>query len=239
MSKPVFLSAEWRHLCLLNYEIDPQILVPHLPYGTELDFLDGKTYVSLVAFMFYDTKALGLVPAFFHRNFEEINLRFYVVKKEKNQLKRGVVFIKEVVPSKVLASIANYFYHENYVAMKTSHSVQEGKSYSYVWGKNKLTVKSSGRKIEAAPNSAERWITEHYWGYTKITESKSYEYEVKHPIWELYEVSDHLLNADIPSLYGSEFKAALLNPPKSVFLAAGSGITVHFPTILQGSAVSN
>ncbi len=72
-----FLTAEWRHLAMLNYEIDPVILRPFVPSGTELDSWNGKTYVSIVGFLFLKTRVRGLaIP--FHQNFEEINLRFYV-----------------------------------------------------------------------------------------------------------------------------------------------------------------
>jgi hypothetical protein len=229
MTRPVFLSADWRHLCLLNFEIDPGVLEPHLPFGTELDFDGGKTYVSLVAFMFYRTKVLGVIPALFHDTFEEINLRFYVVRNENGHLKRGVVFIKEIVPKPLLAWVARRFYKENYVAMPTKNLIEQGLRYEYRWGPNQVKVNASGKLLQVKEGSHERWITEHYWGYTKIDASSSYEYEVKHPVWDLYEVSDYEFKADVASLYGSEFEAALSSQPSSVFLANGSDITVHFP----------
>ncbi|RYZ88826.1 MAG: DUF2071 domain-containing protein, partial [Proteobacteria bacterium] len=217
----------------LNYEIEPKILAPHLPYGTELDYLNGKTYVSLVAFMFYRTKALGLVPAFFHQTFEEINLRFYVIRKHGDEIRRGVVFIKEIVPKPILAYVARTFYHENYVAMKTKSRITEGTSYEYTWGENHLHVASTNEMIEALPNSPERWITEHYWGYTKISAGRTYEYQVKHPVWNLYGVRDHSLTGDMGSLYGQEFAQVFTAPPSSVFVADGSELTVHMPTLIR------
>jgi uncharacterized protein YqjF (DUF2071 family) len=67
-----FLTAEWRYLAMINYEIDPAILLPHVPRGTELDEWQGKTFVSMVGFHFLNTRVLG-VPLPFHRNFAEIN----------------------------------------------------------------------------------------------------------------------------------------------------------------------
>jgi uncharacterized protein YqjF (DUF2071 family) len=234
MAKPVFLSADWRHLCLLNYEVDPSILAPHIPFGTELDFLDGKTYLSLVAFMFYRTKAFGMIPALFHGTFEEINLRFYVLRKEGGQIKRGVVFVKEIVSKPLLAWVARRFYSENYIAMPTGNLINPGKSYEYHWGQDRLKVKSNGQLSAVAKNSPERWITEHYWGYTKIGSDRTYEYEVKHPVWDLYAVESHELNANIGQLYGKEFESVFSTAPKSVFLADGSEVTVHVPTLIRG-----
>ncbi len=229
MSKPVFLSAHWRHLVLLNYEVDPEVLRPHLPMGTELDFRDGKTYFSLVAFLFEKTSLFGVIPAFFHRNFEEVNLRFYVQRTEGDAIKRGVVFVKEVVPKPFLAWTAKTFYNENYVSMPMSNEIIEGSSYLYQWGDHSLGVKTDSKLIQADENSMERWITEHYWGYTKVSESKTFEYEVKHPVWSLYSVTDHSVDIDIKSLYGAEFQSAFDAGPSSAFLADGSEVSVHMP----------
>jgi uncharacterized protein YqjF (DUF2071 family) len=100
-SSKVFLAAEWNYLAMLNYEIDPIILAPLVPANTELDFYNGKTYVSLVGFLFQNTRVAG-IPIPFHRNFEEVNLRFYVRRKADDGWRRGVVFIKELVPRRAI-----------------------------------------------------------------------------------------------------------------------------------------
>jgi uncharacterized protein YqjF (DUF2071 family) len=233
MSRPVFLGAKWKHLVLLNYRIDPQILKPHLPRGTDIDYFNGETFVSVVAFRFLQTTIAGWCPAFFHRDFEEVNLRFYVTRKEGNEIKRGVVFIKEIVPKPFLAWVARKFYAENYVAMPMSSSIHEGESYRYTWGPDSLEVSTESRPLIANESSFERWITEHYWGYTKVTESKTTEYEVRHPVWNLYPVRSHKLTADIPKLYGSEFSSTFEAAPVSVFVADGSNVTVHWPKTIR------
>ena len=130
-----FLKAEWRKLILLNYEVPEEVLLPYLPYGTELDKWDRKCLVSLVGFKFVNTRMLGIkIP--FHINFEEANLRFYVKRIENGELKRGVVFIKEIVPKFAISTVANLLYHENYETMPMRHEWQEFDkeiqvSYSY------------------------------------------------------------------------------------------------------------
>jgi hypothetical protein len=42
----VFLTAEWRKLMMVNYVVDPTTLQPYLPAHTEIDFWDGKCYIS-------------------------------------------------------------------------------------------------------------------------------------------------------------------------------------------------
>ena len=101
----IFLKAEWRYLAMLNYEVDPALVAAYVPPGTELDRFDGKAFISLVGFLFLNTKILGIsVP--FHRNFDEVNLRFYVRRSVDGVVKRGVVFIREIVPRRAIAAVA-------------------------------------------------------------------------------------------------------------------------------------
>ena len=65
---------------MLNYTVDPRLLAPLVPLGTEIDFENGDTFLSVVGFLFLDTRLLGL-PIPLHRDFEEVNLRFYVTEK--------------------------------------------------------------------------------------------------------------------------------------------------------------
>src|SRR5215469_12350333 len=95
--KGVFLSAEWRDLVMLNYEVEPSVLIRHLPHGTSLDSFKGRTYLTLVGFRFCRTKLLGRFTVPFHADFDEVNLRFYVRRREGGDDRRGVVFIAEVV----------------------------------------------------------------------------------------------------------------------------------------------
>ena len=174
-----FLNAEWRKLALANYEIDPVILQPFVPHGTELDLWNGKCYVSLVGFMFLNTKMLGMkIP--FHINFEEVNLRFYVKRAEIGETKRGVVFIKEIVPKFAITAIANLVYKEHYETLKMKHSwqeVDEQLKVEYGWKKKgkwysfKVTAENVA---DSFPEGGEtEFITEHYWGYSSRDKSSS------------------------------------------------------------------
>ena len=119
MSKP-FLTASWINLLMANFTLDPAILKPYVPAFTELDDWNGNYYVSLVGFLFADTKVFGLKFPY-HTNFEEVNLRFYVRHKENNEWKRGVVFIKEIVPRSLITLIANTLYGEHYETRSMQH----------------------------------------------------------------------------------------------------------------------
>lgn len=228
-----FLNAEWRKLAIANYAIDPLILAKYLPPKTELDLWKGTCYVSLVGFMFLKTKLLG-IPIPFHRNFEEVNLRFYVKYNDNGAWKRGVVFIKEIVPKPALTFVANTVYKEHYQTMKMSHEWREeenSRTVSYHWSdkvkKHSIGVKAALDPTEIARGSEAEFITEHYWGYTKAGQDTSFEYEVTHPRWDCYQVLEHDIDVNFKSIYGEEFEHLAKLNPTSVMLAEGSEITVE------------
>ncbi|SHG63112.1 YqjF family protein [Flavobacterium johnsoniae] len=234
-----FLKAEWKNLALFNYEVDREILEKYHPEGTEIDIWNNKCYISLVGFMFKNTKVLGIkVP--FHVDFEEVNLRFYVKRFENGEWKRGVVFIKEIVPKKAITFIANTLYQEHYETQKMRHEIIESNNtntFIYQWKNDKewntieLETKNVLTQIET--NSEAEFITEHYFGYTKIDQETTFEYEVTHPRWEQYEVLNHRIDIDFEKNYGSDFGFLQTQKPTSVFLAKGSKITVKNKRKLQ------
>lgn len=228
-----FLSAKWENLALINYEIDAAILEKYVPLGTELDFHNGKCYASLVAFMFKETKVLGIKFPF-HINFEEVNLRFYVKRFENGNWKRGVVFIKEIVPKKAITIIANTLYHEHYETQKMRHCNTENefsKTFSYEWLVDKkwntIQLQTDKEYKAIAIDSEAEFITEHYFGYTKYNNQKTFEYEVRHPRWEQLEVKNLELDVDFTRNYGTDFSVLQNAKPSSVFLAKGSAVTVE------------
>lgn len=228
-----FIKAEWRKLALANYIIDKQLLDKYLPVGTELDLWNGKCYVSLVGFMFLNTKLLGVkIP--FHSNFEEVNLRFYVKRFDNREWKRGVVFIKEIVPKRALTFVANTVYNENYETLPMEHSwslSHKQRTVQYRWKKsnkwNSIKIDASIEKFKMESNSEIEFITEHYWGYAKVNRNKSNEYEVTHPKWEAYKVTNYDIDINFGTVYGKEFESLNSTKPISVMLVEGSEITVE------------
>ncbi|HEX6124312.1 MAG TPA: DUF2071 domain-containing protein [Pyrinomonadaceae bacterium] len=223
-----FLAAEWRDLILLNYEVDPTQLQDRVPEGTELDLHDGRCFVSLVGFMFLNTRVLGLaIP--YHVNFEEVNLRFYVKRETGSEIRRGVCFIKEIVPRSAIAFVARTLYGEPYETWSMTNS-RSGDEVIYGWqrweSKNQIEVRLGENRGVPAPGSHGQFIIEHYWGYTRRTRTRTDEYKVEHPKWELRDVRSSDVDVDFGKVYGNEF--AWLNgiEPSSVLFAKGSEISV-------------
>jgi uncharacterized protein YqjF (DUF2071 family) len=230
MLKP-FLTADWRYLAMLNFVAEPKLLQPLVPSGTELDFHEGETFLSVVGFLFLDTRVLGL-PIPLHRNFEEVNLRFYVRRKYGDEWRRGVAFIRELVPRQAIASIARIFYGEPYSALRMQHRIEhrDGRVLAeYEWRRGKrwetLAMTATGEPQDSAPASHEEFITEHYWGYTARRSGLS-EYRVQHPRWKLWRADSTRFEADIATLYGPRFVDTLTAPPASAFIAEGSHVEV-------------
>jgi uncharacterized protein YqjF (DUF2071 family) len=228
--KNIFLTAEWLNLAMLNYAVDPSLLERFVPAGTELDEFEGKTYLSLIGFEFNRTRMFGLaVP--FHQAFEEVNLRFYVRRADK----RGVVFIRELVPKYAVAAIARIAFRENYLSVPMSHRVETradgdvGKA-EFAWGSGpdrcSIQIETEGSGFLPPEGSLSQFITEHYWGYAAQPDGDCLEYEVQHPRWNVWRAKRAEYAGNGARFYGAEFARALMNEPDSAFLAKGSPVTV-------------
>jgi uncharacterized protein YqjF (DUF2071 family) len=233
-----FLTAEWRKLIMANYEIDPSLLVKYLPVKTELDTWNNNYYVSLVGFMFKDVKVKGIkIP--FHVDFPEVNLRFYVRYKEKEEWKRGVVFIREIVPKPAITIVANMLFHERYMTLPMKYSWKTDNNImriGYSWKRagrwNKLEVTAAIVPTPLVNDSMEEFITEHFWGYSLINKKSTGEYKVDHPRWDIYNIHEYFVDCDFGKLYGNEFGFLQKQKPASVFMAEGSAISVFQKKVL-------
>jgi uncharacterized protein len=226
----IFLSAEWKNIVMLNYAVSASLLERFVPAGTELDAFDGVTYLSLVGFEFNRTQMFG-VPVPFHQAFEEVNLRFYVRRSSK----RGVVFIRELVPKYLVSTIARLAFNENYSCVAMSHRIESGAddenvNAEYSWGsgadQSVMRIETEGASFLPPEGSASEFITEHFWGYAAQPDGGCLEYEVQHPRWNVRSAKIAGFSGNAAPLYGPEIAECLMRNPDSAFLAEGSGVTV-------------
>jgi uncharacterized protein YqjF (DUF2071 family) len=238
-----FLTAEWRWLAMLNYRVAPELLRPYVPAGTELDCWNGATYLSIVGFLFRDTRVLG-VPVPLHRHFEEVNLRIYVCRTVGGEVRRAVTFIRELVPRRAIATVAKLTYNEPYRALPMRHRlapldaatgapslVEYGWRHAGGWSRLSVEPVGSARPLETG--SEEEFITEHYWGYTRQRDGGTVEYRVEHSPWRVWQVRNARLEGDLAPLYGEAMASALTGAPASSFLADGSTVTLRAPERLN------
>lgn len=239
MPRQKFLTAHWRRLILVNYPAPPEVLAPWLPQGTELDTWQGHTFVSLVGFAFLKTRLLGLpVPG--HCNFPEVNLRFYVRCPHSCESRRGVTFIRELVPRRAVAWVARYLCGENYLPVPMSYRPrglladwQAPGELEYAWTfageRYRIFARVEGKPAVPLPGSHEDWIVNQQWGYSGRPGEVCREYHVEHPPWRLWPARDLTLEGDFSRLYGPALGAVLAAPPYSALVADGSAVSVSFP----------
>jgi uncharacterized protein YqjF (DUF2071 family) len=174
----------------------------------------------------------------YHVNFEEVNLRFYVRRYESGELRRGVVFVKEIVPRAAIALVARRVFHENYVSLPMRYKfLQTGAmmSVSYGWGSCSMRASFSADPSLPREGSIEQFITEHYWGYTRRRDGRSAEYRVAHEPWRLWTAAASF-SGNTTALYGSALSTLISHPPHSSLVAEGSPVTVYSGRILTSDS---
>lgn len=240
----IFLTAEWRHLVMLNYAVERKLLAPLVPQGVELDEFEGVCYVSVVGLLFLKTRIFRVAFPF-HRNFEEVNLRFYVRHRAPDGWRRGVVFVKELVPRRAIAFLARTLYGEPYFAVPMVHKTATAAGLTtlrYEWrrgGRDEfLAATMEGEPASVREGSIEEFITEHYWGYNTHRD-RSTQYQVEHPKWRIWAARGPQFEADVRTLYGAGFVEPLNEPPLSAFVAEGSAVIIRRGTLLDSTSAAH
>ncbi len=234
-----FLTARWSNLLMMNWEVPALILQPYLPRGVELDLYGGRCFVSVVAFQFLDTRVLRVaVP--WHRDFPEVNLRFYVKRTVGGAVRRGAVFIREYVPRFWIAFIARALYNERYsrVSMREEVRSSDGDLFArYQWRKEGrwhiAGVSCRGEPESLVANSREEFIAEHYFGYSRQRDGSTVEYQLSHPRWRVWRDVSLTLDWQPELSYGSALGVALAGPPAFSFMAEGSEVAVSHGRLLS------
>ena len=240
-----FLSAEWRKLIMMQYEVSPEILRKRLPQGLELDLYEGRCFVSLIGFLFDRVRLLGVPPPF-HTRFEEVNLRYYVRRPMPDgSYRRGVVFLREIVPRPMITLLARALYGEAYATAPTAHrwssqgpdarAVRHGQlplEIEYEWKHRglwqRLGVRAGNTRETMPEGSLEEFITEHYWGYTPRRGGGTAEYAVEHARWEVFPVHEYRVACNFGSLYGPDFADMVDRAPEHVLLAEGAPVHIRW-----------
>ena len=248
MAPAPFLTAEWRDVVLVNFEVAAARLPPFLPRGTRLDLHEGRALVSVVAFRFANTRLFGL-PIPLHREFPEMNLRFYVRSDVADGSSRaGVVFLSERVPLPAVTAIARFAYNEPYRTLRmrgpgdartaSSHGGSRGtgeatRALQYDWridgGWHSLRATVAGPASVPRSGSEAQFVVAHDWGYTRQRDGGTAEYEVSRPAWRVTTATvdrfepDARMLALIPELAGT---------PTSTVVSEGSLVAVSRPAPL-------
>jgi len=232
------LTACWRNLVVVNFAVDPRLVAPFVPAGTELDFHAGETFLSLVGFLFERTRLAGRVPLWPCSTFEEVNLRFYVRRHTSEGTRRAVSFVREVVPCRTVAWGARVLYGEPYVALPMEHrwelddprSPESGGRFSYRWRTGgawlEIAARTSAPLLSSSPGSTEEFILDHSWGYTRLRDGGTKEYRVEHIPWKYRNAESVEVDPRVGAFYGTSMSGVLTLPPHSCFVVPGSEVSV-------------
>ena len=237
------ITARWHNVAVLSWAVEDGLLVPFLPDGLALDRWHGTTYISLVCLFMENLRVLGLpiVP----RNFAELNLRFYVRPAHGSDYRKGVVFLRQTVSSRLVAFGGRVFFREPMLAAPMTYQCEppewekrrDRQRVHYRWangGRDEgLRVTAGGDSYFAEPDSLDEFLTHRYWGYNRTSDSRLRAYRISREPWPLVPVIDHEFKCDPESLYGPEIADVIAGPPASVLLALGSETQVHLPTKLR------
>lgn len=226
------LTCEWRKLAFANYIVPPEIVEKYLPAHTKIDFYNGNCVVSLVGFEFRNVEMAGVkVP--FYSDFEEINLRFYVKRFDGSKWRKGTVFISEIVNKSALGILANTLVRENYQILPTAREIKETENeldVKYSWTFNKedyhFSVKSDRLASPYTENSEADFILNRLYGYGKIDDKTSNEYDISHSSWSTYRVDEYSIHVDFARQFGAEFSMLSSTTPHSVMLSEGSKVEI-------------
>jgi uncharacterized protein YqjF (DUF2071 family) len=245
MPERPFLTARWTDLLVLNFAVPTELVAGLAPPGTEPDIHDGMAYVSIVGFRFRNVRVLG-IPIPGHTSFDEINLRYYVKRTVGGETRRGVVFVREIVPRRAVAVVANRLYYENYITrpMRSQIAIagaelRVGDTVEYAWSSagrrrkgecpfdsNRLAGRVAAPLAVPPAGSLDAFIVEHYWGYARGRDGVTREYRVAHPPWRVAAADDVTWACDVAATYAGPFAEFLSVPPVNAIVADGSAIQV-------------
>lgn len=205
------------------------VLTPRLPPGLVLDRLDGQAFVSLVAFDFEDTRVRGVAWPGFTR-FPEVNLRFYV----RDGGHRGVVFIRELIPSRAVALVARLLYNEPYrvarlrsVTGMSASRIRIVHEFAMRGRRQRITVEGNLPPVPSEEIGATHFFKEHSWGYGTDRRGRLLRYAVDHPRWRVYPDATAAVEVDFGLVYGPEWSSLGRTPPAHVTFAEGSRVAVY------------
>jgi uncharacterized protein YqjF (DUF2071 family) len=254
MPERPLLTARWTDLLLLNFAVPAEVIAGLAPPGTDPDLHDGKSYISVVGFQFQNVRLFGLpIPG--HTRFDEINLRYYVKRIVGSEVRRGVVFVREIVPRRAIAIVANRLYNENYVTRPmrtvittTGAELRPGDKIEYGWSSergrpwrgqrqrdwNRLAARVAAPLELPSAGSLDEFIVEHYWGYVRGRHGQTREYHVAHPPWRVAPADDVTWDCDIPATYDTPLAEYLAVRPASALVAEGSAVQVFRGRRVEG-----
>lgn len=220
----------------INFAIKADALESSVPQQLKLDFYEGDTFVSLVCM---EVKRLSFCGLPIVPKFCELSLRCFVSERD-NPENQGVLFLKSYASSKFGAWVlSNLIPHSHSVMKIKAKNDSEGPrppDLDYQWKieghDNRMRIR--GRDIISRHDSSSKlgFIMAHSARYQTIHGHTSV-YDVTRPEWVLWDAAQANFTCDVRRLFGKEYVKPMAARPVSVFMSAGSRVTLHQPRELK------
>lgn len=203
-----FLSSTWKNTFIVTWEIEPELLLEHLPHKIGLYTENGKAFLSFVVYNFENTKVKGIKMPF-HVSFPEMDLRYYV--KHNNSL--GVAFIQHIVPRYCISLWAKRIFNENYITLPMDYSFQETETskvlHYKVWKDKKMFSLDFLSNKEFVESTFSLYNQVQYgFGVDKYGNSTKFKFDKLNNFHSLSTL-DYAINLDYSALFGRKW--AFLN----------------------------
>ena len=231
MTPRPFLTARWTDVLLLTFAAPLPLIRRLVPAGVEPDLWNGTAHVSLVALGMRQVRVRGWpVPGFTAHL--QVNFRTYI----RYRGEPGVWFIREFVPSRLLAAAAWLTFGEPFGTVPISARVEAHEASvraSYQLERPELgwhvTMTGSRATRVPPPESAEHYFKERVLACRIRRDGTLAVFRVAHPPWEVRDVSAVDYRLDFGFLYGADWRFLNDASPVTAVYATGSDVTVYSP----------
>ena len=250
MPLPGFITAHWQNLALLSWSIDDSAVTRLLPQGLEIDRFNGNAFVSAVGLTVSNLRVLGVST--WPTRFEQVNFRFYVRQRLiSGGYRRGVVFLKQLVPHRTTALTARLVYGEPFAPVPISHDCREPhtglldahREFTYSWRRN---GQMEGLRAETdlaaefpGPGSLAEFLTVRHWGYNGRPGDHTKGYAVSRPAWAVRPATAWRFDCDVATLLGGAFARGMSTAPASVLMTSGCQAKIGWPRRLSSIPATN
>ena len=205
--------------------------------GVEPDRWNGKTHASLVALEMRDVRVRGWrIPGFTAH--PQVNFRVYA----RHRAHPAVVFVRELVPSRIIAAIGRLRYGEPFQTARISTRVMEGTAdltveYRFGPGAARYRVGVLAARDGAIPAATtfEHYLKERTHGCRTDRQGRVGTFRVEHPRWAVRKVMSVDYAVDFAALYGPQWDVLNHSRPVSTILAVGSNVSVYPPRLTDST----
>lgn len=183
---------EWNKAVFLHWEVNPDLIKPLLPKGIELDILNGKTWVSLVAFDMNNIGIKNILKPPYISDFQEINIRVYVICNGKPSVYFLSMEANNWLSCKLIKTVSKFPYR--YSKMNRNDSIYQSENNEF---NDSFNLEYNIENLSVKKDETDLWLTERYAVFQDY-KKHIIEYDVHHIEWPLQKINIKKLEVNYP-----------------------------------------